>query len=394
MRVGIDARVSRAWTTGVGTYTTHLLRTLAGASSRHAYTLLCSHEAPPFPGRLPTGCEQVRSSIPVASLRQHIALGRLAGRLGLEVLLHTHPLAATLWSRVPAVVVLLDVYPLLFPRHFPRGTALYYRTVVALAGRRAAGVIAISEATRRDARDRLGIPESRVRVVPLAAHPRCRPLRGAPDLPRVLNRLGVPRPYILYHGNKRPHKNLSGLVRAYRRLVERGVGPPPLVVTGAEDPVEREQDSRPLRADVARFGVEKHVHFTGWVAEEDLPYLLSGAELLVMPSLYEGFGLPALEAMACGTPVVASNVGAIPEVVGEAALLVAPTDVEALAEAMGRLLADRRLREDLAAKGLARAARFSWSETARVTLEVLEAAAERGREGTGGRETSAPWRYR
>jgi glycosyltransferase involved in cell wall biosynthesis len=292
-----------------------------------------------------------------------------------DVLLHTHPLAAAIWSLVPTVMVLLDVYPVLFPRDFPRGTALYYKTVVALASRSAAGVIAISEGTRRDARDRLGIPESRVRVVRLAAHPGCRPLRGAPELPRVLARLGVPQPYMLYHGNKRPHKNLSGLVRAYRRMMERGADPPPLVMTGAENPAERDQDSRPLREEIARAGLEGHVHFTGWVAEEDLPYLLSGAELLVMPSLYEGFGLPALEAMACGTPVVASNAGAVPEVVGDAAILVDPTDVGALAEAIHRVLIDRALWKDLAERGLARAAQFSWRETAKGTLEVLEAAA-------------------
>ena len=394
MRVGIDARISRAWTTGVGTYTTNLLRGLAGGSSRHSYTLLCSPQAPAFPGGLPAGCDLVRCSTPVASLRQQIFLGRTARRLGLEILLHTHPLAAAIWSRVPTVMVLLDVYPVLFPRDFPRGTALYYKTVVGLAGRCAASIIAISEATRRDARDRLGIPESRVRVVPLAAHPGCRPLRGAPELPRVLNRLGVPQPYILYHGNKRPHKNLSGLVRAYRRLIERGADPPPLVVTGAENPAERDQDSRPLRAQLVELGLNTRVCFTGWVTEEDLPYVLSGAELLVMPSLYEGFGLPALEAMACGTPVVASNVGAVPEVVGQAALLVDPTDTGALADAMRRVLADGDLRADLAERGLARAAQFSWSGTAKATLEVLEAVAQRGREGSGGQEKSAPRRYR
>jgi glycosyltransferase involved in cell wall biosynthesis len=115
------------------------------------------------------------------------------------------------------------------------------------------------------------------------------------------------------------------------------------------------------------------------VAEEDLPYLLSGAELLVMPSLYEGFGLPALEAMACGTPVVASNAGAIPEVVGEAALLVGPTDTEALADAMRRVLTDRALWKDLAERGLARATQFSWGETAKGTLEVLEEAGRASR---------------
>jgi len=379
MRVGVDARISRAWTTGVGTYTTNLLRTLAEGSSGHRYTLLCSPRAPAFPGGLPAGCDVAPCSTPVASLRQHISLGRAARALGLDILLHTHPLAATIWSRVPTVLVLLDVYPLLFPRDFPRGTALYYKTVVALAGRAAVRIIAISEATRRDATARLGIPESRVRVVPLAAHPGCRPLRGAPGLPRVLDRLGVPQPYLLYHGNKRPHKNLSGLVRAYQRLVEQGADPPPLVVTGAENPAERDQDSRPLRAHIARLGLENRVRFTGWVAEEDLPYLLSGAELLVMPSLYEGFGLPALEAMACGTPVVASNAGAIPEVVGEAALLVDPTDTEALADAMRRVLTDRALWKDLAERGLARATQFSWGETAKGTLEVLEGAGRASR---------------
>ena len=130
MRVGIDARISRAWTTGVGTYMTNLLRTLAEGSSDHWYTLLCSPQAPAFPGSLPAGCDVVACSTPAASLRQHVSLGRVVRALGLDVLLHTHPLAATIWSRVPTVMVLLDVYPLLFPRDFPRGTALYYKTQI------------------------------------------------------------------------------------------------------------------------------------------------------------------------------------------------------------------------------------------------------------------------
>ncbi len=376
MQVGLDARISRTWTNGVGTYTVQLLRALAAGSPRNAYTVLSSPQAPPFPGGLPPGCTLVRCSIPAPSFRQHVLLGLRARRLGLEVLLHTHPLAAVLWPRVPNVMVVLDVYPVLFPRDFPRGTALYYRTAVALAGRRAAAVIAISEATRRDVRERLGIAGARIRMVPLAPPPACRPLRASPDLPRVLRRLGVAQPYVLYHGNKRPHKNLPGLVRAYRHLLEEGVQPPPLVITGAENPAERDQDSRPVRAEIARLGLESHVRFTGWVPDADLPYLLSGAGVLVMPSLYEGFGLPALEAMACGTPVIASNAGAIPEVTGEAALLVDPADTVALAEAMRGVLGDRLLREDLAAKGLARAAQFSWGETAKRTLEAMEAARE------------------
>jgi glycosyltransferase involved in cell wall biosynthesis len=204
-------------------------------------------------------------------------------------------------------------------------------------------------------------------VVPLAAGRQFRPVEAAEAGP-VLEKYGVERPYILYVGALESRKNLPRLLEAYARL-RKWSARWKLVIVGA-----RKWKFTPIFEAVQRLGLEPHVHFTDYVADEDLPALYRGAELFAFPSLYEGFGLPVLEAMACGTPVVTSNRSSLPEVAGDAALLVDPLDVEAIAGAMQRVLADEALAAGLREIGLARAAQFTWERTARETVAVYKKA--------------------
>ena len=296
-------------------------------------------------------------------------------RLHASVVLTTHPLAATFVSPCPAVAVILDVFPLHFPGQFPRLVPLYYRTVFRSIARRRR-LIAISEATKRDAIHFLQVRPETVTVTHLAADEHFRPVPPGPVRSAVLARYGVTDPYVLYHGNKRPHKNVIGLVRAFA-LIQKSMPGLRLVITGRDVPGDRERDQTEIRREADKLGVIGRIVFTGYVDDRDLPSLYSAAQVTAVPSLLEGFGLPALESMACGTPVVASRAGSLPEVVGDAGLLIDPGQTDALAEAILQVVADREQRARLAERAIRRAAQFSWSNTARMTLEVLQESASR-----------------
>jgi len=224
-------------------------------------------------------------------------------------------------------------------------------------------VITDSQVSRADIVHYLKVSPDKVTVIYPGVSSTCHPMPAA-EAAEVGRRHGLPASYLLYLGSVEKRKNVHGLLRAYALLRQRGESRP-LVVAG----IQRSNASGLPRL-VQELDLQGHVLFAGYVPDADLPAVYSGADLFVFPSLYEGFGLPPLEAMACGTPVVCSDAGSLPEVVGDAAVMVDPKDTEALAEAMYRVLADRELREELRQKGLARARQFTWEKAARETVAV------------------------
>jgi glycosyltransferase involved in cell wall biosynthesis len=260
-----------------------------------------------------------------------------------------------------AAVLVHDLSFRAHPDYFPRGIALYMRLLTGLAIRRADHVVALSEFTRQEI----------VRFYPPAAGKTAvvYPGVGAEFTPEVdpadgaaLAALGVRRPYLLAVGNIHPRKNLARLLAAWEQVRDAGRQPPLLVWAGL---------GRWQSGELVERARAAGVHLPGFVAPEHLPALYRQAEALAYPSLYEGFGLPPLEAMACGTPVLTSNITSLPEAVGDAAVTADPTDVDALAEGLARVLLDAELRRELRARGLARAAGFRWTGTARRLLTVL-----------------------
>jgi glycosyltransferase involved in cell wall biosynthesis len=275
----------------------------------------------------------------------------------------------------PVVATIHDLSFEHLPSTFKRRSRAQLRFTVRRTARAAAHVIASSEFTRRDIIETYNVAKSRTSVVPLAAASHFRPVREAEELRRIRQLYGIEGDYILAVGSIQPRKNLARLFRAYsdlRRSRERDKLPT-LLVVGKRAWLYDET----LRA-VEECGVGDAVKFTGYVPETDLPALYSGALCFVYPSYFEGFGLPPLEAMRCGAAVVAGDRTSLPEVTGDAALLVDPFDTGAIAAAIARLIDDKTLRALLSERGLARAARFDWRETARLTLEVY-------RRATGGR---------
>lgn len=234
---------------------------------------------------------------------------------------------------------------------------------------RADAIIAVSECSKRDAVRLYGVDPARIRVIYEGVAPEFRVLEGATrasELERVRRKYGLPPRYLLYFSTIEPRKNVPTLLEAYRSLINQ-VPAPDLVLAGRKGWLYE-----PTLQRVRELGLAERVHFPGWIDQADAPALLNGAEVMVFPSLYEGFGLPPLEAMACGVPVVCSDAASLPEVIGNAGLLFPPRDIRALTTALTRVLSDADLRAELAGRGFAQARRFTWEQAARETIRVYK----------------------
>jgi glycosyltransferase involved in cell wall biosynthesis len=262
-------------------------------------------------------------------------------------------------TRCRSVVTIHDCIHLMFPQYLPSRIAYYYaRGSMWTATRQAERILTVSEASRRDILRFFDIPAEKVQVIHNAIDDRFLTPPDEATTERVRQRYQLDHPFVLYVGNIKPHKNIERMIDAFGRA--RPDGPPGLKLVIIGDEVSKYPT---LRQTVHRHKLDKHVRFLGFQPQETLAsfYQLAGA--FIFPSLYEGFGLPPLEAMACGTPVITSNVSSLPEVAGDAALLVDPYDANALAQAMVRIFADHALRETLIARGHTRARQFSWADS-------------------------------
>lgn len=365
MLIGVDAsRATVAQRTGTEGYSLQIIQGLIALGSEHRFRLYF-RDVPPD-DLFPT-CDNVERQVIIRRrLWTHSGLGPVVRRDRPDVLFvpaHVIP-----WPNVggmPSVVTVHDLGYLHYPDKHPIGERLHLDWSTRHSARVARRVIAVSKATAHDLNALNGVPEEKIRVVHSGIDKSLRPVTDERETIALKERLGIPGPYILHVGSLQPRKNLSRLVEAFAQV--RDVMPNLTLVLagrqgwGYDRLVERIEQTE----------LTGHVILPGYVPDEDLATLYTGAEIYAFPSLYEGFGFPALEAMACGTPVVCSNTSSLPELVGEAALTVAPTDVRGLIEAFRRLLTDKGLRHDLISQGLARVKRFTWEASAQATLEVL-----------------------
>jgi glycosyltransferase involved in cell wall biosynthesis len=362
MRIALDCRTVTSPKTGDRTYALNLSRALAAVDRENEYrfytwerTTLTESPSPRCRGvYLPANPRWAWTPIVFPNDLRNRSVD----------LAHVQYLVPPV-TPCPVITTIHDVAFRRFPKLFPLKHRLLLNALIPAAIHHAAMVITGSEATKRDLIELFDAPEEKIAVTPYAADASFRPRDR--DLARaaVKERFGIEGPYVLSVGVIQPRKNLPRLVRAFSRIARKV--PHRLVLVGKEGWASEE-----LRRAVNACGPGREPLFTGYVADADLPDLYAGADLFVYPSLYEGFGLPVLEAMACGTAVVTSTTSSLPEVAGDAASLVEPTDVKALGETMLRLLQDPSAREELAAKGLARAKTYSWERTARETIQVYE----------------------
>jgi glycosyltransferase involved in cell wall biosynthesis len=271
-------------------------------------------------------------------------------------------------TRVAKVVTVHDLVAFVQRDTIPWKYALYMRWLIPRVVAAAERVLTVSESVRRDVLAILHADPARVEAIPLGVAARFAPADAA-AVERVRARHGLTRPYLLFVGNLEPRKNLPGLLDAYRRVRRLHPEPPDLAVAGGVA-----WRSGALVAALRAEDLGETVRTLGYVDAEDLPALYSGAEAFVFPTFWEGFGLPVLEAMACGAPVVTSRTSSIPEVAGEAAVLVEPRSCDSIAEGILKVIGSAAHREELRRRGLAQAARFEWRRTATSTLAAYAAA--------------------
>ena len=358
MRLGVDGReLAGSARTGIGRYVMEVLR----AASRDGWECLVYGDARTRPVTLPGVTLRVLDGRWTQCWDQ-VLLPRQLARDRVSAFLSPY-YKGPLLAPCPVVLTIHDLFFLDYPgRRRPLHQALMTR-VARLYARRATAIIADSEYSKRTIVERLGIPPASVTVIPVALGPEFKP---EPGTEAVRSRYAISGPYILYVGNFRPHKNLPRLIRAFAALDAPLRGGHVLVLAGGD------RANRPALEALAKgLGVADRVVFPGQVHDADLPALYSACALFVLPSLEEGFGLPALEAMACGAAVVAADRAAIPEVVGDAGLLVDPEDEAAITAAITRVLSAPELRESLGRRGLERAREFPPDRTAGAVLALL-----------------------
>ncbi len=370
-RIGLNAHLlnlsGNYRSAGINWYIYHLLQNLP--TSEYEFTVFGSERRirEHFPllrlaeSRLPTERPLVR--IAWEQVIQPLALRRERIEL-----LHALAFAGPLSISIPWVVTIYDLSFLRYPQSFNRANRTYLKWAVSSAVRRADRVIAISESTKSDLISLFGIPPERVSVVYCGFDGALSKPRSRADIESWRTHRGLPDHYILHVGTIEPRKNIARLVRAFARVKNAAHLPHHLVLVGGRGWKYEEIDRV-----IAEEQLTDSVILAGYVPQDELPYWYRAADLMVYPSLYEGFGLPPLEALASGLPVVCSNAASLPEVVGDAALIVSPEDEAALADGIVRALNDKALREEMVARGERQASKFSWARAARETVQVYAA---------------------
>jgi glycosyltransferase involved in cell wall biosynthesis len=371
VRIGIDARKLHDY--GIGTYVRNLVRELARQDGPDDYSLFCPPEDAAFVRSLGSRFQAIVERAGNYSVREQFSLPIALRRAGVN-LFHAPHYVVSPFITCPTVVTIHDCIHLRFPQYLPnRAAHLYARTMMKMAAQRAKRVLTVSQASKDDILYYLGVPAEKVEVIYNALDERLATPPTEEDITRVRQRFLLTSPFVLYAGNIRPHKNVDRLIEAFSILRQSGVDNVKLLIIG--DEISKYPKLRRL---VHRFQLHQHVRFLGFVPDATLAVLYRLASVFVFPSLYEGFGLPPLEAMAAGAPVVTSNVSSLPEVVGDAALLIDPMNPHAIAEAMARVLGDEALRAELIRRGFERVKMFSWERSVarvrQVYSEVLGAA--------------------
>ena len=365
MRIAIDARKLRDY--GIGTYVRNLLRHLSRIDDTTDYVVLCGEQDCASVKDIGPNFRAVVDASGAYSVREQLSIPLDLRREGVDLFHAPHYVLPPL-TPCKSVVTIHDCIHLRFPQYLPNRLGYAYaRGSLWVATHRANRVLTVSEASKRDILRYFKVPPAKIDVIYNAIDERYGRMPEADEIARVRERYQLNDPFVLYAGNIKPHKNLERLIEAFHMLRRGGMEQVKLLIIGDEI-----SKYATLRRAVHKYKLHKHVRFFGFVPDATLAILYRLARVFVFPSLYEGFGLPPLEAMASGTPVITSNVSSLPEVVGDAAMLIDPYQPDAIAGAMRRVMLDDRLRDDMRERGLMRAREFSWGRSVTRIKEIYD----------------------
>jgi glycosyltransferase involved in cell wall biosynthesis len=374
MRIALDVRKVHDF--GIGTYLRNLIRHLPELDTDNQFVLMGFPRDAELLRSFDSRFELAFVGAPNYSIREHFSVPFRLGRLGID-LFHSPHYVLPYFTPCPSVVTIHDAIHLLFPQYLPsRFASLYAKHMIRRAIEKAELVMTVSDASKRDLERLFEVPEGKIRVIPNGIDPAMTHDLSEQEIDRVRSRFQIVGRNALFVGNIKPHKNVERLINAFAKVREESSFEDlNLIVVG--DDISKYPA---LRRAVSRHDLRSRVRFFGFVPEPTLVALYRIADVFVFPSLYEGFGLPVLEAMANGTPVVTSSVSSLPEVVGDAAVTVDPYNVDEIAKAMRDVLTDEGLRATLVERGRRRAGRFSWKDAvARIHeayMTVLDAKAK------------------
>jgi len=364
MKIGIDAReFVSGQMTGIGRYLWHFLQYATTSNYPHEYVLFCNHET-----KIPFDLSKLKTVIireKITPIWDQILLPLNIAREKIDVFL-TPYFKAPFFLPSNVVLIINDLIPLFFPEEHRLFKRIYFRFMCGRSARRAKRIITISENSRDDIVKFLRLPADKIRIVHLGVEERFR----SPDIriEETRRKYALPQKFILYVGNLSPHKNVQGLIKSYAVLPVNLRKQYKLVLVAPKSGKYFSYIEKVIR----EMELAQDVLFTGYIEDKDLPAVYHMSSLFAFPPLYEGFGLPPLEAMACGCPVVSSNTSSMPEVLGDAALFFNPYNVEEMSLAIKKMLKDENLRDKFRQKGLQRAKRFTFEKMTNRILNVFE----------------------
>jgi glycosyltransferase involved in cell wall biosynthesis len=370
MRIAIDARKLRDF--GIGTYLRNILIELSRLDRETEYVVLCRPDDVESGDVLGRNFRMVQEPAAPYSLAEQFRIPLVLAREHVDLVHEPHYVLPPL-LRCRSVVTIHDCIHLMFPEYLPNKLAyVYAKSSMWAASRKADRILTVSEASKRDILRFFNVRPEKVAVIYNAIDERFLAPADPARMDLVRQRYQLDDPFVLYVGNIKPHKNLERLIDAFGRARSQCHENLKLIIIGDEI-----SKYPPLRRSVHKHKLDKHVRFLGFQPMETLAAFYRLARAFVFPSLYEGFGLPPLEAMACGTPVVTSNVSSLPEVAGGAALLVDPYNEEEIASAIVRAVTDESLRQELISRGIERARSFSWTQSVKQIHEIYMQVAKR-----------------
>lgn len=367
-RIGIDFHVAGGIYQGVRTYLANLIEAMLKVENEFAYFIYAKN-----PKELSywkeNNSDVTLKKLPSASGRFNLLMGFPLCVIRDKLSLFHSQYVLPPFIPCKSVLTIHDILFESHPEFFPEFHRRLLKFFIPFSAKRADRIISVSEFTKKQIMKYYRVPEEKITVIYEGASDKFLPIRDKELIKPVLEKYGIKKRYILFVGRVEPRKNIVGLLNAFVYIKNKGMKDFCLVIVGNQDKIFQEKE---LFDQIKELQLDSDVIFTGGVSDEDLPVLYNEAEVLVYPAFAEGFGLPVLEAMACGTPVVTSNTTSLPEVTGDAAILVNPYSSEEIGQALEKILNDDSLRRELALRGLQRAKKFSWQDAAKKTIEVYK----------------------